>query len=92
MPLMFSTNGVSNPTFGSVNVRIKGDGTSSTVVVDLKEAPFRLDFSGNYPQSIDGAVSPAGSVSLGPKGVITVTFNTPPTGTDNIVTVAMYYV
>lgn len=92
MALMFTTSGVASPTLGSVTIRVKGDGTSSVVIIDLKEAPFSLAFNGNYPQSIDSSVFPSGSVSLGAKGVLTVTFTVPPTGTDNIVTVTLYYV
>lgn len=67
--------------FFSCHFYIWGDGTSTTLKVDLAEAPCNLNFNGNYPSDLsfvswtgDPAFAPTGALD---KHFVTLTFPSP---------------
>lgn len=69
-------------TIGNLSFSIAGDGTATAIVIDLSQAPFNLEFGGNFPvgfgaQSVGfpGIGSPPTASFLIDRNLLTVTFS-----------------
>lgn len=63
----------------SANITIFGDGTSTTVVIDLSKPPFSVDFTANQPSLVYEATGLPSDKTMSLNGnILTITFNTAP--------------
>lgn len=82
MALQYTGNGDTN----SAQITIFGDGTATSIAIDLSKAPFSIDFTGigaNQPTLVyesTGVGSPGRTLSLN-GNILTITFSVAPPAT-----------